>query len=52
MRAHKLSTIKNKLHIDVGTMSAIEVCNIIIDFLQTKNTVTGEAKQLNMFNNV
>ena len=49
MRAHKLSTIKNKLHIDVGTMSAIEVCNIIIDFLQTKNTITGEAKQLNMF---
>ena len=48
-RAHRLSTIKNKLHVNVGTMSAIEVSNIIIDFLKTKNTVTGEAKQLNMF---
>ncbi len=48
-RAHRLSTIKNKLHIDVGTMSAIEVSNIIIDFLNEVNTITGEAKQLNMF---
>ena len=48
-RAHRLSSIKNKLHVNVGTMSAIEVSNIIIDFLKTKNTVTGEAKQLNMF---
>ncbi len=48
-RAHKLSTIKNKLHIDVGNMSALEVSNIIIDFLKTENTVTGEVKQLNMF---
>jgi len=48
-RAHRLSTIKNKLHIDVGTMSAIEVSNIIIDFLKTKNTITGNPKQLNIF---
>tara|TARA_B100000767_G_scaffold160107_1_gene150225 strand:+ start:307 stop:921 length:615 start_codon:yes stop_codon:yes gene_type:complete len=48
-RAHKLSTIKNKLHVNVGTMSAIEVSNIIVDFLKTENTVTGEPKQLNMF---
>ena len=48
-RAHRLSNIKNKLHINVGTMSAIEVSNIIIDFLKTENSVTGEAKQLNMF---
>lgn len=48
-RAHRLSTIKNKLHIDVGTMSAIEVSNIIIDFLNEVNTITGEPKQLNMF---
>ena len=47
-RAHRLSTIKNKLHIDVGTMSAIEVCNIIIDFLKQENTITGDAKQLKM----
>ena len=48
-RAHRLSTIKNKLHVNVGTMSAIEVSNIIVDFLKTENTVTGEPKQLNMF---
>ena len=48
-RAHRLSTIKNKLHVNVGTMSAIEVSNIIIDFLKTENIVTGDAKQLNMF---
>ena len=47
-RAHRLSTIKNKLHINVGTMSAIEVCNIIIDFLKQENTITGDAKQLKM----
>ena len=50
-RAHKLSTIKNKLHVNVGTMSAVEVSNIIVDFLKTENTVTGEPKQLNMFHN-
>ena len=48
-RAHRLSTIKNKLHIDVGTMSALEVSHLIIHFLQRKNTVTGEPKQLDMF---
>jgi thymidylate kinase len=48
-RAHKLSTIKNKLHVDVGNMSAIEVSHIITAFLKRENKVTGEAKQLNMF---
>jgi len=48
-RAHRLSTIKNKLHIDVGTMSAMEVSHIIINFLRRKNDVTGEPKQLDMF---
>ena len=48
-RAHRLSTIKNKLHINVGTMSAIEVSNIIIEFLKHENTVTGDNKQLNLF---
>jgi len=48
-RAHRLSTIKNKLHINVGTMSAIEVSNIIIDFLKHKNKITGDDKQLNLF---
>jgi len=51
-RAHRLSTIKNKLHINVGTMSALEVSHLIVNFLQRENTVTGEAKQLNMFSNV
>ena len=48
-RAHRLSTIKNKIHVNVGTMSAIEVSNIIVDFLKTENTITGEPKQLNIF---
>jgi hypothetical protein len=48
-RAHKLSTIKNKLHIDVGNMSALEVSHIITAFLKRENKITGEAKQLNMF---
>ena len=48
-RAHRLSTIKNKLLVNVGTMNADEVSNIIVDFLKTENTVTGEPKQLNMF---
>jgi|TARA_R110000796_G_scaffold12457_1_gene41166 thymidylate kinase len=48
-RAHRKSTIKNKLLINVGTMSAIEVSNILIEFLQHENTVTGDNKQLNMF---
>ncbi len=48
-RAHKLSTIKNKLHVDVGNMSALEVSHIITAFLKRENKITGEAKQLNMF---
>jgi len=47
-RAHRLSTIKNKLHVDVGNMSAIEVSNIIVDFLDHDNTITGDDKQLKM----
>jgi thymidylate kinase len=48
-RAHKLSTIKNKLHVHVGNMSAIEVSHIILAFLKRENKITGESKQLNMF---
>jgi len=48
-RAHRLSTIKNKLHIDVGNMSAIDVSHLIINFLKHENDVTGEPKQLDMF---
>lgn len=33
IRAHRLSKIRNKLMINVGTMSANEVSNIIIDFI-------------------
>ena len=48
-RAHRLSKIKNKLMLNVGTMSADEVSNIIIDFLMHENSVTGMPKQLNLF---
>jgi len=48
-RAHRLSTIKNKLHVDVGTMSAVEVSNIITEFLNHENIITGDNKQLNLF---
>jgi len=48
-RSHRLSSIKNKLHIDVGNMSAIEVSNIIISFLRRENKITGEPKQLKIF---
>ena len=48
-RAHRLSTIKNKLHVNVGTMSAVEVSNIIISFLRRENKITGEPKQLKIF---
>tara|TARA_B100001094_G_C18096985_1_gene753526 strand:- start:393 stop:1004 length:612 start_codon:yes stop_codon:yes gene_type:complete len=48
-RAHKLSTIKNKLHVDVGNMSALEVSHIITAFLKRENKITGEAKQLKIF---
>ena len=33
-------------------MSAEEVSNIIIDFLNHENTITGDSKQLNIFNDV
>ena len=48
-RAHRLSTIKNKLHINIGTMSAVEVSNIITEFLNHENIITGDNKQLNLF---
>jgi|TARA_R110000822_G_scaffold99913_4_gene225197 thymidylate kinase len=48
-RAHRLSKIKNKLLLNIGTMSADEVSNIIIDFLMHENSITGLAPQLNMF---
>lgn len=51
-RAHRLSKIKNKLLLNIGTMSAEEVSNIIIDFLNHENTITGDSKQLNIFNDV
>jgi thymidylate kinase len=47
-RAHRKSTIKNKLLVNVGTMSAIEVSNILIEFLHNENTITGDNKQLKM----
>lgn len=50
-RAHRLSKIKNKLMINVGTMSADAVSKIIIDFLSHSNTITGDEKQLNLFSN-
>jgi thymidylate kinase len=48
-RAHRLSKIKNKLMINIGTMSAEDVSKIIVDFLSHSNTITGEDKQLQMF---
>ena len=48
-RAHRLSKIKNKLLLNVGTMSADEVSKIIIEFLSHENTITGDPKQLSMF---
>jgi thymidylate kinase len=47
-RAHRKSTIKNKLLVNVGTMSAIEVSNILVDFLGHENTITGDNKQLKL----
>ena len=44
-----MRSIKNKLHIDVGNMSAIEVSHLITAFLKQENKVTGEPKQLDMF---
>ncbi len=48
-RAHRLSKIKNKLMINIGTMSAEDVSKIVVDFLSHSNTITGEDKQLQMF---
>jgi thymidylate kinase len=48
-RAHRLSKIKNKLMLNIGTMSAEDVSKIIVDFLSHSNTITGEDKQLKMF---
>jgi thymidylate kinase len=50
-RAHRLSKIKNKLMLNIGTMSAEDVSKIIIDFLSHSNTVTGNDKQLELFGN-
>ena len=47
-RAHRKSTIKNKLLINIGTMSALEVSNILIDFLGHENTITGDNRQLKL----
>jgi len=49
-RAHRLSKIKNKLLLNIGTMSADDVSKIIIDFLSHDNVITGEPKQLSLFN--
>lgn len=51
-RAHRLSKIKNKLLINIGTMSADEVSKIIMDFINHENTVTGDPKQLELFQDV
>lgn len=40
-RAHRLSKIKNKLMLNVGTSSADEISNIIINFLSHFNSVTN-----------
>jgi len=51
-RAHRLSKIKNKLLVNIGTMSAEDVSKIIIDFLSHENTITGDHRQLDLFENV
>jgi len=51
-RAHRLSKIKNKLLVNIGTMSAEDVSKIIIDFLSHENTITGDPRQLELFENV
>lgn len=40
-RAHRLSKIKNKLMLNVGTASADEISNLIIDFLSHFNSTTN-----------
>jgi thymidylate kinase len=39
-RAHRLSKIKNKLLLNVGTMSADDISKIVVDFLSHKNKIT------------
>lgn len=51
IRAHRLSKIKNKLLLNIGTMSADEVSKIIIEFISHKNTISGDPKQLLLFEN-
>tara|TARA_R100000734_G_C3299731_1_gene90503 strand:+ start:182 stop:775 length:594 start_codon:yes stop_codon:yes gene_type:complete len=48
-RAHRLSKIKNKLHVHVGNMSAMDVSHLILSFLKHENSVTGEEEQLKLF---
>ena len=48
-RAHRLSTIKNKFHLNIGNMSAEEVSHLIIDFLKHENNIDGYSHQLNLF---
>lgn len=49
-RAHRLSKIKNKLMINIGTMGADDISKIIIEFLSHENKITGLNKQLDLFN--
>jgi thymidylate kinase len=52
-RAHRMSHIKNKLLINVGTMNAEDVSNLIFNFIQTSERATSELeelKQLTLFN--
>ena len=42
-KAHKMSNIKNKLLINIGSMNAIDVNNHIMDFLEEKNICCYEA---------
>ena len=48
-RAHRLSKIKNKLILNIGTMGADDISKIIVDFLSHTNSITGEHKQISMF---
>lgn len=49
-RAHRLSKIKNKLLLNVGTMNPDEVNKIIIEFLSHENDIEELHNQLDMFN--
>ena len=50
-RAHRLSKIKNKLLINVGSMTAEDLNKIILEFIVEVNEISGDAKQLKVFNN-